>query len=518
HAVTARRPAWAALTTEPERDLVRALVEARLFVSELSGDVPGFGVTHEALLRRWPRVADWIERHRQDLQVRTRVTAQAERWAAARRPKDLLLPRGSQVNAGRGLLAATGVTLPPLAREFVQRSVNRVKLGQRIALGVMGLVVLLAVLAGVLGLRARAAQHEAERHRAEAESLMVFMLGDFADKLLPLGRLDLLDSVSAKALSYLTTVGDSDSLTARTQRAATLNMIAEVAKARGQPGKALTALQAAYALLAPHAADSADPEVLATLKFSATLLGQHYLDTNALDTADRYFQECLALTTRLAPRGKNGEHWNQLAVVHNSLGAVAKAREQPDKAALHFQTAVALNRRAVAANPANRSFAGSLANSLSWLAETLVLLKRPADAARLFAEESALLETLRRVAPDELLWTSRQAYSLWYHANVELDEGRRPAALALYRRARMLAADLVRRDPTNQLWQVDLVRLQMREIEAAPVTPAALDTLERLQRQSLAMRAAVPDNPDLGSLVAQVHDAIQAARARLPAR
>jgi DNA-binding winged helix-turn-helix (wHTH) protein/tetratricopeptide (TPR) repeat protein len=518
HAVTARRPAWEALTTEPERDLVRALVEARLFVSELSGDVPGFGVTHEALLRRWPRVADWIERHRQDLQVRTRVTAQAERWAAAGRPKDLLLPRGSQVNAGRGLLAATGVTLPPVAREFVQRSVNRVKLAQRIALGVMGLVVLLAVLAGVLGLRARAAQHEAERHRAEAESLMAFMLGDFADKLLPLGRLDLLDSVSAKALSYLATVGDSDSLTARTQRAATLNMIAEVAKARGQPGKALTALQAAYALLAPHAADSADPEVLSTLKFSATLLGQHYLDTNALDAADRYFQECLALATRLARRGGHGEHWNQLAVVHNSLGAVAKARGQPDKAALHFETAVALNRRAVAAIPANRDFAGSLANSLSWLAETLVLLKRPADAARLFAEESALLETLRRVAPDELLWTSRQAYSLWYHANVELDEGRRPAALALYRRARMLAADLVRRDPTNQLWQVDLVRLQMREIEAAPVTPAALDTLERLQRQSLAMRAAVPDNPDLGSLAAQVRDAIQAARARLPAR
>ena len=518
HAVTARRPAWAALGTEPERDLVRALVEARLFVSELSGDVPGFGVAHEALLRRWPRVADWIERHRQDLQLRTRVMAQAGRWAAAGRPKDLLLPRGSQVNAGRGLLAASEVTLPPLAREFVQRSVNRVKLGQRIALGVMGLVVLLAVLAGVLGLRARAAQHEAERHRSEAESLMGFMLGDFADKLRPLGRLDLLDSVSTRALSYLATAGERDSLTARTQRAGTLNMIAEVARARGQPDKALKALQAAHALLAPHATETADSEVLETLTFSAALLGQHYLGSKAFDTADRYFQECLALTTRLGGRAGGGEHWNELAVVHNSLGAVAKAREQHDKAARHFEAAVALNRRAVAASPADRDFAGGLANSLSWLGETLVQLKRPADAARLFAEESALLETLRRAAPDELLWTSRQAYSLWYQGNAALDEGNRPAALALYRRARTLAADLARRDPTNQLWQADLVRLELREIEAGSVTEAAVHALQKLQRQTLAMSAAAPDNPDLRTLAAQVGTSLQNARAPQPAR
>jgi hypothetical protein len=130
-----------------------------------------------------------------------------------------------------------------------------VKLGRRIALGfVMGLVVLLAVLAGGLGLRARTAQHEAERHRSEAESLVGFMLGDFADKLRPLGRLDLLDSVSGKALAYLATAGERDSLTARVQRASSLNMIAEVshgARPAGQDAKA--ALEAAHALLAHHA-------------------------------------------------------------------------------------------------------------------------------------------------------------------------------------------------------------------------------------------------------------------------
>jgi DNA-binding winged helix-turn-helix (wHTH) protein/tetratricopeptide (TPR) repeat protein len=518
HAVTARRPAWSALGTEPERDLVRALVEARLFVSELSGEVPGFGVAHEALLRRWPRVAEWIELHRQDLQLRTRVTAQAERWAAGGKPKDLLLPRGSQVNAGRGLLAATGVTLPPLACEFVQRSVNRVKLGQRIALGVMGLTVLLAVLAGVLGLRARAAQHEAERHRLEAESLIGFMLGDFADKLRPLGKLDLLDSVSGKALAYLSAAGERDSLRARVQRASTLNMIAEVSTARGQPDKAKAALDAARTLLATHAAGTVDSDLLDTLGATHAYLGQLHLDRKEFDVAERHFQDCLVLVTRHAERANDADHWSQLAIVHNSLGAVAMGREQYDKAARHFATSVALNRRAVTASPAERNYAGGLANSLSWLGDTMLRSGRHADAARHFTEEGTLLEGLRKAAPHELQWTGRLAYALWHQANAQRDQGNRPVALAAYARTHALVADLTRRDPTNQLWQVDLVRLQVHEIEAQPVTPQAMQALERLHQKCIAMSAAQPGNPEWRELVGELRNDVAGARTKLTAR
>jgi DNA-binding winged helix-turn-helix (wHTH) protein/tetratricopeptide (TPR) repeat protein len=516
NAVTARRPAWSALATGAQRDLVRALVEARLFVSELSGEVPGFGVAHEALLRRWPRVAHWIDRHRQDLQLRTRVAAQAGRWAAAGRPKDLLLPRGSQVNGARALLAAREVTLPPIAREFVQRSVNRVKLGERIVMAVMGVVVLLAVLAAAMGLRARSAQQEAERHRQEAENLMGFMLGDFADRLRPLGRLDLLDSVSGKALAYLAAAGERDSLAARVRRATTLNMIAEVGMARGRPDEAREALRAAYALLAPHAQGTNDPAVLDALGVTAAHLGQLDLSGKDLDGADRYFRQCLALAERQAVKGNDPEHWHSLAVAHNRLGAVAKARKDYGEAVRRFDTAVALNRRALAAAPHVREYAGSLANSLSWLGDTMGRLDRHGDAARHFAEESALLEGLRRAAPDELAWTSRLVYALWNDANARLDQGDRPAALASYTRARELVADLTRDDPSNQRWQVDLVRLRLREIEAAPATPHTLEAMGRLHRQGKAMRTAQPGNPEWGELVDQLQEAMAAARQRMP--
>ena len=50
-------------------------------------------------------------------------------------------------------------------------------------------------------------QRQALERRVEVEGMMGFMLGDFADKLRPLGRLDLLDSVGAKAIDYFARTG-----------------------------------------------------------------------------------------------------------------------------------------------------------------------------------------------------------------------------------------------------------------------------------------------------------------------
>src|SRR5450830_534257 len=278
-AVTARRPAWSALTSEAQRELVAALVEARLFVSELAGDIPSFGVAHEALLRRWPRVVEWIERHRHALQIRTRVAAQAERWQAAGRPRDLLLPEGMQANQARGLLEIADLSLSAQERQYVDASLRRARLGSRIRVAAMGIIVLLAILAAALGLAARSAQNEAEQRRADAESLMSFMLGDFVDKLRPLGRLDLLDDIGAKALPYLSGAGDDGNARLLVQRAKTLKLIAEVNVARGRQPEATRALLAAREILQRQiGVTPADAELLKELGANAYWLGQISFD------------------------------------------------------------------------------------------------------------------------------------------------------------------------------------------------------------------------------------------------
>lgn len=247
-------------------------------------------------------------------------------------------------------------------------------------------------------------------------------------------------------------------------------------------------------------------------------MGQLHLRSKELEPAERYFHECLTLASRLASRTEDADHLNEMANQHNGLGAVAKGRKDYAQAARHFQLSVELNRRAVAAQPDEKKYIGGLANSLSWLGDMRLRLGHHAEATRHFVEESALLEGLRRRAPDELLWTNRLVYALWHQANAELDEGKRNAALASYVRARELMSGLAKQDPSNQDWQIDVIRLRLRELEMQPMTQRLLRALEDLENQGIAMSTAEPENPELGRLVEQLRDSLAGARSLISSR
>ncbi|WP_395398938.1 transcriptional regulator [Pseudoduganella sp. UC29_106] len=279
-AVTARRSPWSLLRSDAEKELVRAMVEARLFVSELAGDVPSFGVAHEALLRRWPRVADWIERYRHALQLRTRLSGQATRWVASRRARDLLIPRGSQVSQAAELLTLEDFSLAPLEAEYVRASIARARLGERIRNAVVGLIALLAILATTLGLMARSAQRDAEHNRSEAEGLMTYMLGDFVEKLRPIGKLALLDDISKKAMDYLGKPGDSDASEATLiQRARALRIIGEVNMSRSRLDEARASWTTGLEIMRKLGSGQ-DRVLLREHGITAFLLGQYHLSQN----------------------------------------------------------------------------------------------------------------------------------------------------------------------------------------------------------------------------------------------
>jgi hypothetical protein len=99
-----------------------------------------------------------------------------------------------------GLLKiVAGLTGQPLDR-VVQRDAQARQ--RRVMWITAGALILSAVLAALLVVALRA-RSEAERQRAEAEGLVEFMLTDLRDKLKGVCRLDVMDTVNAKAQSYL---------------------------------------------------------------------------------------------------------------------------------------------------------------------------------------------------------------------------------------------------------------------------------------------------------------------------
>jgi eukaryotic-like serine/threonine-protein kinase len=504
-AVTARAVPWVTLGIGPERELVKAMVEARLFVSSLVSGTAMFGIAHEALLRRWPRAQAWIERHRQALQVLTRAGAGASRWDAAGRRADLLLPAGLQARQAAGLLDMPEFSLQALERDFIVASLRRARRGERLRVLVSGALFALAVLAVGLGIAAQGARDRAELHRGQAEALMTYMLGEFVDRLRPLGRLDLLDTVSTRALAYLSDAAKRHaSQVELTQRAKALQLIAEVKRARADPAAARQALQGARAILQRQRSERPDDRaVLVNFGANAFYLGDQHLDEGDLDAAARYFTEYREASDRVAALAPNDPAaWIEQAYAANSLGSVALRRDQVALAAREFALSAQLKGRALALKPGDATLQADLADTLSWLATLRERLGELAPAARLYEQQGALLKTVRNAHPGDALWSHRYALALWARARLLTALGQDEAGRQALAEAADLLRQVVREDPTNRAWLADRAALQLELAELDAGDPGAVAALRAVAREIDALVALEPKKPYLTALAA----------------
>src|SRR6516165_7520885 len=77
------------------KGLVDLFVENRLLVADTDsqGEVT-VSVAHEALLREWQRVREWLKKNREFLRMRDRLDASERQWKLKERHRDYLLPAG----------------------------------------------------------------------------------------------------------------------------------------------------------------------------------------------------------------------------------------------------------------------------------------------------------------------------------------------------------------------------------------------------------------------------------------
>ncbi len=182
-----RRARRTELTTVPE-PVIDAFGRARLlsFDRDPATREPTVEVTHEALIRHWPRLVAWVDDERDGLRLLGHITSSAQEWDRADRD-DSLLYRGARLVAAEqwaethpGELSeaesdflSAGVSLRDTDEQREQRSLRRLRV-LTAGLGVFLLVALAAAAIAVAsGRRAdeRAAEAEATRRDAEVAAL-----------------------------------------------------------------------------------------------------------------------------------------------------------------------------------------------------------------------------------------------------------------------------------------------------------------------------------------------------------
>jgi conflict system STAND superfamily ATPase len=78
------------------RETMDAFIAARLLTTNEIAGTTTIEVSHEALIREWPRLADWLREAREDIRLQQTISKDAAEWEQRGKPGDRLY-RGSQL-------------------------------------------------------------------------------------------------------------------------------------------------------------------------------------------------------------------------------------------------------------------------------------------------------------------------------------------------------------------------------------------------------------------------------------
>jgi len=101
-------------------EVATAFISARLLTTSTLAGTPTVEVSHEALIREWTRLADWLRAAREDIHLQQAITQDVAAWEQRSKPTDRLY-RGSQLTEARKWARRN----PPSSKEadFLQASI-----------------------------------------------------------------------------------------------------------------------------------------------------------------------------------------------------------------------------------------------------------------------------------------------------------------------------------------------------------------------------------------------------------
>ena len=423
--ITSRAARWKALTNTSQIELVQAMVDSRLFVSHLQNGEACFSLAHEALLRQWPRAKQWISDHKDSLAIKSRLQHQAQNWIDEGKSNAYLLATGKPLQEAVTLLNDNTFELGDDEHALITSSLKHSKTKTTLKRGTVALLCLLTCVALLMSVTSFQAQQLAQQKRQEAESLLGFMVGDFADKLRSVERMDLLDGISNKALEYFTDqTDDSSSLFSfsnnkaqfnnRFQYAQTLEAMGEVAYSRGKTIEAFTAFEnARIRLEALLKIQPNNLELLTLAGANAFWLGQLAYDQNDHQATEQMFKRYHDYSKKMYALAANDfNSIMELSYSSNSLGSLYIEKSNYSAAKKNFAESLLLKNKALALKPNNKDLLRDKSDTISWLAKTEERLSNFNEAVNILEAAVKVITKLIANYPSDasLFYTSANLY------------------------------------------------------------------------------------------------------------
>jgi DNA-binding winged helix-turn-helix (wHTH) protein len=470
--ITSRAARWSQLNEPSQRDFVQAMVDSRLFVSHLQHDEACFSLAHEALLRRWQRARDWIAGHQDSLIIKSRLHQLSQQWLSEDKSKAYLLAQGKPLQEALNLNNNAVFGLDDNEKALVKASLKRLNIKRWFRRAVFSLLCLLTFTAVIMSIKSQQAEYLAQQKRLEAESLLGFMVGEFADKLRSVKRMDLLDGISNKALEYfshqdnqqaersLFSLSDASlNFKARFQHAQTLGAMGEVAYSRAKNDEAMQAFASAKVILDKlYAEQPENLELLKTLGANAFWLGQLASDKADFTETKTFFERYLFYSQamlKVAPTSLEAL-W-ELSYAYLAIGGIDTKLQHYFEAKKAIEAALDIQYSITESLPKEDIAHADIASTLEWLAETEEQLGDLQQAVQTRQKLQTVLTALLASHKDNGDILETLAYSYINHARILFFWGDYIASNKAILAAMIHFNTLLGQDPSNQVWQSQLL-------------------------------------------------------------
>jgi eukaryotic-like serine/threonine-protein kinase len=309
------------------------------------------------------------------------------------------------------------------------------------------------------------ARDAAREQRHQAESLIEFMVGDLRDKLEPIGRLDALDGVGRRVLSYYSKQDTSElSDDALVQRSRALNLMAEVAYDRGNFEEAERLYQQAVAGTA---------EAVRRSPSDASRLYDHAQNVFSMGEVARFagrpvqseaaYREYKRIADQMAAlEPDNLKYKMEVLYADENIGISLLDEGRFTEANQHFVDAMRPIGTLASLYPANATYRKEYATALAWVADAQRAEGRYDDAIAAREKQIATLEQLASATGDSDI----QARLISAHEGLGvllIERGQFDRGVEELQSASQHAGTLIPVEPRNAQWKAQAAdaRLQL---------------------------------------------------------
>jgi tetratricopeptide (TPR) repeat protein/KaiC/GvpD/RAD55 family RecA-like ATPase len=445
--------------TAAERAVIAEFTTDRLLVTtrDPSGrDVVEVG--HEALIREWDRLRQWVNEDREFLRILRRVEQDEAGWQSGGQDPSLLLPAGRRLAEAEELLSSRPQRISARIQTYIEQSKQRQDAERRSLILTRIFVASMVVLAIVVGLSIVRARNTAQQQADMTINLyggVIETIGEYLDSgaVSTKAAQELLEKgeIALKALGELGRSQELDDAQIKT-----LLTISDVYGQLGDSDKAFTRVVSAYQRLANAPPDREESQLL--LWKSYFRIGDALIAKSDDVHARESYQRGLSIAERFAAMKPADSGWqDNLLFLHDKLGEALRAGDDLTGALQHYEKSIAIEERVITQQPDNKIFfQARMSATRNRIGDALADRGDLNKALEQYRTAMDLSSNVSQAKPEDLGYrvTLTVRYSRIGTTLAKLND--RNGALQALNIAMENRKQLTERDPSNTLYQAHL--------------------------------------------------------------